>query len=382
MKVHFYTESFKPYLSGVTVSVDTFSRGLTALGNEVTVLAPGYPGFRDEDTYEVVRFPSLGTRLYPGFRLAWPFKRGHAQYLKYNRPDIIHSHSPYQLGYLSRHIAKKLKVPFVYHFHTLFTDYLHFVPLPRFITEPVLKWIIRDFCRGCDLIITPTAIVRDVLHQEYGVTQRVEVLPTGVEDAAVQAADPAGIREKYGIAPEAPLLMYCGRSSKEKNIEFLLRSFQKIAAQKPETRLMIVAFGPYQGVLQKLAQELGIADKVIFTGRVERTEVYNYLKAGDLFVCASKTETQGLVISEAKACGKPAVAIGARGVAQMIEDGVDGYLTPDDTEVFTQKVLAVLNNPDELQRLAAGADKNAKEKFLNSAVTKKLEALYNGLLKK
>jgi len=168
MKIHFYTESFKPYLSGVTVSVDTFSRSLTALGNEVTVMAPGYPGFRDEDAYTVVRFPSLGTRLYPGFRLAWPFKRGHMRYLKNNRPDIIHSHSPYQLGYLSRHIAKKLKTPFVYHFHTLFTDYLHFVPLPRFITEPILKWIIRDFCRDCDLIITPTAIVKDVLHQEYG----------------------------------------------------------------------------------------------------------------------------------------------------------------------------------------------------------------------
>jgi len=382
MKVHFYTESFKPYLSGVTVSVDTFSRGLTELGHEVTVMAPSYPGFKDTESYKVLRFPSLGTPLYPGFRLAWPFKRGHKTYLKHNKPDIIHSHSPYQLGYLSRHIAKKLKVPFVYHFHTLFTDYLHFVPLPRFISEPVLKFIIRHFCKGCDLIITPTAIVKDVLRNEYGVTQRVEALPTGVEDAAVAAASPHGIREKYNLTADTPLLMYCGRASKEKNIEFLLEAFKKINELVPATRLMIVAFGPHEAALKTMAERLSIADKVIFTGRVERTQVYNYLKAGDLFVCASKTETQGLVLSEAKACGKPAVAINARGVSQMVEDGVDGWLVPDDLDIFVRRTVETLNNPLELKRLSEGADRNSKAHFLNSAIAKKLEALYEELYNK
>jgi glycosyltransferase involved in cell wall biosynthesis len=217
------------------------------------------------------------------------------------------------------------------------------------------------------------------LRQEYGVKQRIEALPTGVDDAAVQKADPQGIREKYGLTPDTPLLMYCGRLSKEKNIEFLLKMFQKVSANVPAARLMIVAFGPLETALKKLAADLQVADKVIFTGRVERARVYDYLKAGDLFVCASKTETQGLVISEAKACGKPAVAIDARGVSQMIKNGVDGYLVPDDLIVFSQKVVGLLNAPSELQRLAAGAEQNAKKSFLNSAITKKLEILYNSL---
>ncbi|GBR74346.1 glycosyl transferase GTB-type super family [Candidatus Termititenax aidoneus] len=379
MKIHLYTESFKPYLSGVTVSVDTYARGLAALGHEVTVIAPWYPDFQDDDVYRVLRFPSLGTRLYPGFRLALPVKRGFGKWLRENKPDIIHSHSPYQLGFLARHIAKKMKIPFVYHFHTLFTDYLHFVPLPRFISRPVLIGIIKNFCRRCDLIITPTAIVQNILRQEYGVAQRIEALPTGVDDAAVQKADPQGIREKYGLTQDILLLMYCGRLSKEKNIEFLLKMFQKVSASVPAARLMIVAFGPLEAALKKLAADLKIADRVIFTGRVERARVYDYLKAGDLFVCASKTETQGLVISEAKACGKPAVAIDARGVSQMIENGVDGYLTPDDLAVFSQKVVDLLQAPAELRRLADGAERNAKKSFLNSAITKKLEILYNSL---
>lgn len=106
MKVRFYTESFKPYLSGVTVSVDTFAQGLTELGHDVTVCAPSYPGFKETDSYSIFRFPSLGTPLYPGFRLALPFSLKHKQLAL---PDIVHSHSPYQLGYLSQYFAKKIR---------------------------------------------------------------------------------------------------------------------------------------------------------------------------------------------------------------------------------------------------------------------------------
>ncbi len=376
MNVRLYTESFKPYLSGVTVSVDTFAKGLTALGHEVTVCAPSYPGFKEVDNYSLFRFPSLGTPLYPGFRLALPFSLKHTQL---PLPDIIHSHSPYQLGYMSQWFARKNKIPFVYHFHTLFTEYLHFVPLPQIVSRPLIINIIRSFCKNCDLIITPTDIVKDVLINEYKVTQRIEVLPTGVDDAAVAKADPKGIREKHGLSQDNFVLEYCGRASKEKNIEFLLHAFKDIVVAAPTARLLIVAFGPHETALKKLTQELGLSNTVVFTGRVEREHIYDYLKAGDLFVCASKTETQGLVVSEAKACGKPAVGINAQGVGRMIEHNLDGLLVPDDKQAFVTATLSLINNRQKLATLAAGALKNAQNKYFTSAITKRLVALYNSL---
>ena len=121
-------------------------------------------------------------------------------------------------------------------------------------------------------------MVKDVLQTEYKVEQRVEVLPTGINDDEVAQANPAGIREKYGIAKDDFLLQYCGRLSKEKNIEFLLKVFKEINQEVPQTKLMIVAFGPHGNFLKKMAKDLGIADKVVFTGRIERKHVYNYLK--------------------------------------------------------------------------------------------------------
>lgn len=383
MRVSLYTESFKPYLSGVTVSVDTFAHGLHQLGHQVTVFAPAYPAFKEVDEYAVFRFPSLGTRFYPGFRLAIPFSFKHIFFNRKRLPDIVHSHSPYQLGYLAQRFAHKHKIPFVYHFHTLFTEYLHIVKfVPLAISRPIVIQIVRNYCKKCDLIITPTKMVKDILKKEYKITQPIEVLPTGIKDEMVAKANPAGIREKYGIAPDEFLLQYCGRLSKEKNIEFLLKVFKEINKEVPKTRLMIVAFGPHEGFLKKMAKDLGIEKKVIFTGRIEREKIYNYLKAGELFVCASKTETQGLVLSEAKACGRPAVAIDAAGVSNMVVNGEDGFLVPDDLTAFKQKTVELIKNKALLKQFSENAFKNAQDNYLASSITKKLEKLYLALLAK
>jgi glycosyltransferase involved in cell wall biosynthesis len=374
MKISLFSESFKPYLSGVTVSVDTFARGLVARGHDVSVYAPWYPDFIDAENYRVIRFPSLGVRAYPGFRLAIPGKVDFR-----NKPDIIHSHSPYQLGYYSQWLAKKHNIPFVYHFHTLFTDYLHFVPLPRWITEPIVKGIVRTFCRGCDAVIVPTPIVKNILISDYGVRSRIEVIPTGVDEAAVAAATPAGLREQYKIPAEAVVLQYCGRLSKEKNIEFIIDAYPKIKEKIPTAVLMIVGFGPHEEALRDRVRALHLANEVVFTGRVERKDIYRYLKVGDIFVCGSKTETQGLVLSEAKACGVPAVAIKAQGVAHMIVDGEDGFLVPDDLDAFVEKAVLLVQDAALRQKMSRAALENAAKFYTNAAVTKQLEAVYNSL---
>lgn len=380
MRVNYYTESFQPYLSGVTVSVDTFAKGLTNNGHQVTVFAPWYPDFEDKFAYSVVRFPSLGTKAYPGFRLALPLSGKHNEYNKQNPPDIIHSHSPFQLGFLAQRYALKNHLPFVYHFHTLFTEYLHLLKIPEFITRPPVIKLIQLFCQRCNLIIAPTSMVKTVLQNEYQIKQTIEILPTGIDDEAVALASPAGIREKYKLKPENFLLQYCGRLSKEKNIEFLLQAFGEINQVLPASRLMIVAFGPQEAYIKATAEKLGLKDKIIFTGRIERTEIYNYLKAADLFVCASKTETQGLVLSEAKACAKAVVAIKAAGAANMVIDNYDGYLTADNIADFSSKVIDLAKNPVKNLEFSQNALKNARENYFNSAIIKKLEKMYNQLV--
>jgi 1,2-diacylglycerol 3-alpha-glucosyltransferase len=381
MNIAIYTESYKPYLSGVTVSVDTFAQSLVQLGHRVYIFAPEYPGYQDKNSNPYIfRFRSIGSGIYKGFHVAWPFSFRYKHYIETAKLDIIHSNSPYHLGWKAYFTARKLKIPFVYTFHTLFTEYLHFIPLvPEWLSAPIVISLIRMFCNKlCDHVVVPTAKTKQILQEKYKVTAPIEVIPTGVLAADVDKASPAGIRERYGIQPDTVVLLYVGRFSKEKNIYFLLQMFQQLLKKEPtrDIRLMLIARGPLEHEVKEYVRRNALLDKVIFTGEVTREHIYAHYKAADLFVCASKTETQGLVLSEAKACGLPGVAIDAAGVSEMITQGVDGYLVPENEEIFAQHVLELVYNSEQRRKFAAAARKIAEEKFLDEAVAKKLLMVY------
>ncbi len=381
MKIGIFTESYKPYLSGVTVSVDTFARSLAALGHRVHIFAPNYPGVQDANLNPFVfRFKSIEARAYKGFCVAWPFSFRYKHYIETIGLDIVHAHSPYQLGWKGYFTAKRLKIPFVYTFHTLFTEYLHFIPLiPPKISAPIVRALVRAFCNKlCDHVVVPTAKTKKILIEEYKVTAPIEVIPTGVVAADVERATSAGIRERLDIPANSYVLIYVGRFSKEKNIYFLLRMFEKLLTleQKADVRLLFVARGPLMNEVKKYVQDKGLSQKIIFAGEVKREEIYNFYKAADLMVCASKTETQGLVLSEAKACGLPAVAIDAAGVSEMVDQGVDGYLVPEDEVQFISRIQELVLDRNKTLNMGKAARRIAEERFLDTVVAKKLLSVY------
>lgn len=387
MNIGIFTESYKPYLSGVTVSVDTFAKSCAELGNRVHVFAPWYPDHTDQNKNPFIfRFASLGTPMYKGFRVAIPFSFRYRHYISTVQLDVIHSHTPYQLGWKAFFTSRRLNIPFVYTFHTLFTEYLHFIPvIPQSITAPIVRFLVRSFCNNlCDHVIVPTEKTKVVLQKEYGVTAPIDAIPTGVLEADVSRASADGIREKLNVSKDTFLLLYVGRFSKEKNIYFLLRMFKRVCALAGgrDIKLMLIARGPLEQEVKAYVQNEGMSSTVVFTGEVKREEIYNYYKAADLFVCASKTETQGLVLSEAKACTVPSVAIDAAGVSEMVNHGRDGFLVPEDEEVFAQHVLQLVRDPGLLGQFAAGARKDAEERFLDIAVARKLMAIYTAVIDK
>ncbi|MBU0581202.1 MAG: glycosyltransferase [Candidatus Margulisbacteria bacterium] len=381
MNIGIYTESYKPYLSGVTVSVDTFAKSLVNLGERVYIFAPAYPSQEDKNNNPwVFRFFSLGTHLYKGFRVAFPFSWRYKKYIENINLDVIHTQYPYIMGWKAYFTARKLKIPFIYTFHTLFTEYLHFVPLvPQFISAPIVRFLVRFFCNNlCDYVITPTEKAKKILEEEYKVKTPIEAIPTGVAEEEVKQASAQGIREKYNIKEGTFLLLYVGRFSKEKNIYFLLRMMQKIKEKEKnlDIRLMLIARGPLTQDIKNYVKKQDLEQEVVFTGEVQRKDIFNHYKAANLFVCASKTETQGLVISEAKACALPGVAINAAGVTAMIENGVDGYLVEENEEIFSQRVLELAQDKEKLLNFSQAARKSAEARFLDKTVAQMLLEIY------
>lgn len=376
MRIGVFTDSYLPYTSGVVRSIEVFTRELTDLGHDVYIFAPNYPKCRSEN--KIFRFASLPAPTNPGYSLAIPFSIRLRPVIRRLDLDIIHVHSPFLLGRLGAKYARRMGIPLVFTFHTLYDQYVHYVPLGQEITKDITRRVCRDFCNGCELVIAPTEIVAEHLGR-LGVKTRIASVPTGIEIDKFDGGEANWIREKYSIPPEKKILLFVGRLGVEKNINFLLDSFGSIYKRQQKSCLVLVGGGPEEEKLKKIVRRMGLDEAVIFTGKLPWREVVHCYSSADIFVFTSVTETQGLVIGEAKAAGRPVVAVRAYGVSEMVEDGIDGFLTELDTDQFMEKVLLLLSDDGLREKMSCRARENAgKISSRNCAL--KLMACYQSLL--
>lgn len=367
MRIAFFADSYKPYISGVTNSLELLVNELRELGHRVYVFAPRYPKHVDSDP-DIIRFPSLPTG-YPKFRLALPYIN------RLPEVDLIHSHSPFQAGLLARYLARKRRAPFVYTFHTLFTRYVHYA---RFVPEPLSKLsmvtYVRQFCRGTRVIIAPSELARRVL-RSWQIKEEVRVVPSGVDLSSLPrdlASERHKLLKKLSLPSSGKNLLYVGRISEEKNLPFILKAFQKINFP---ARLLLVGGGPQLNAFKK-----NNAKNVHFLGEVKYPEVLSYYSLGDIFVFASLTETQGLVLVEAKAAGLPIVALFAGGLTTSVRSGVDGYLTPRNEKDYVEHIERLLRDEGLRHRMGLAAKEDAHANFSSAVVAKQMENIYNSII--
>jgi len=359
MKIGVFSDSYKPYTSGVVTSISTFREELTKLGHEIYIFAPKYPDYNEEEegVYRYYSFPSPTNHDYT---LAIPVLPGMNDVIKQLKLDIIHVHTPFIMGRVGMRFAKKLKLPMLFTYHTLYDQYVHYIPIAQHLARDVaLKYSI-SFCNHCDHVIVPSTEVENIL-RNHNTISPVTVIPTGVPVEKFHYGDKDWLRKNYNNIPkDNKILLFVGRLTKEKNLEFLIRAFRKIKDSMTNTTLVITAQGPLENELKNMASalELSLDSDVIFTGALPFATLVNVYHSSDLFVFSSKTETQGLVLIEAMASGLPVVAISAYGVQDMVDHNINGFLTADDQDQFADSVVKLLK------------DSNLYEQFSNNAIEK------------
>ena len=358
MKIGFFTDSYRPYTSGVVRSIETFTNELIQLGHQVYIFAPQYKDCEKEPG--VFRYASVPSPTNQDFSLPIPISLKARPLVKKLGLDIIHVHSPFLMGRLGARLARLERIPLVYTYHTLYDKYVHYVPFAQDISSKVVQKLATDFSNRCDLVIVPTGIIGDVIRQN-GVKTSIVNIPTGIEIRGYEEGDPHWLKATYNIPQNNRILLFVGRIGQEKNIEFLIRAFDQVQKKEPATTLVLVGGGPQEQELKELVQTLGIEEKVIFTGTLDKKHVIDCYLGSDLFVFASVTETQGLVIGEAKAAGLPVVAIDAFGVKEMVEHGRSGYLTPLNEGEFVDRILTLLRDHQLYSRMSTAAKEEAQE---------------------
>ncbi len=378
MKIGVFTDSFRPYTSGVVRSIELFSREFNALGHEVYIFGPDYPMLHPPREEGVFRFISVPWPSNPDFSLPIPFSAQLGSTIRQLKLDIIHAHSPFLLGRLGARAARRYKLPLVFTFHTLYDQYVHYFPFVEKTSKQVVQNIARNFCNRCNMVITPSQLVVNYLRR-IGVEAPLVNIPTGVDLEEFKDLDAKWLQNNYGIKSEKIVLLFVGRLGKEKNVTFLMNSFQKVQESIPSAHLVLVGKGPQESYLRNMGRQMGLEDKITFTGVLPRQSIVHCYASADLFVFPSVTETQGLVIGEAKAAGIPTVAIRAFGPAEMVAHGEDGILTDPSTEAFTEAILLLLKDKMLYQDMSKKAFKNAGQISSTYCAEKVLE-VYRDLI--
>jgi len=357
MRIGLFTDGYLPEISGVTTAVHEFKNELERLGHEAYVYAPLYEGIHNEEE-GVFRFRARPFLFYKTARVALPYNREAARTFK--ELDIIHSHTPFSLGLVAVGATLRYHIPHVHTYHTYLTEYRHYLPRPLRPPKKTAEEASAIFCNRCTVVTAPSTSIKEELLR-YGVHRPIHVLPFGVNLSLFQQEPVWDPRRELGIPKGAHLFLCSGRLAAEKNLCFLLRAFEEIHKADPGAVLVLTGDGPQRELLQEQVRRGGLNSAVIFTGFIDSAKLIDLYKVSELFLFASKTETQGLVLVEAMAGGTPAVAIGEMGVLDVVRDGVNGILAPEDAKEFGWMTLELLNDRGRYERLCQGALRTAEE---------------------
>ena len=362
MKILFVSDVYFPRVNGVSTSIETFRTNLRELGHTVHLVAPDYliPSL---DETGVLRVPARRVPLDPEDRfMSYRWVMRHLDKFRSENYDIIHVQTPFVAHYLGTNLSRLLGVPCVETYHTFFEEYLyHYISLlPRKLLRFAAKRFSRHQGNSLDGMVVPSHPMLQVL-RAYGITTPTEVIATGLSPVSFLPGDRVAFRQKFGIPQDRPVLLFVGRVAHEKNIGYLLKVVECVKKEVADVLFLIAGEGPARASLALEVTKLGLDANVMSIGYLDRlTELNSCYCSADIFIFASRTETQGLVLLEAMAQGVPVVSIAELGTRDVLREGQGVWIAHEELDDFSGKVVRMLGDARARKDLGASGRKYAQ----------------------
>lgn len=355
MRIGIFSDCYFPAINGVVTSIHQQLEVLRDLGHEVEIYCPQYKTASEEEgVFRLWARPFVFHKR-EQFTLPWPpsvVKR-----IWTRNFDLVHIQTPFSVGLLGMVSALARGIPRVFHHHTLWEEYVDYIPIPRWITVNGSIALCKSVANLCHMVISPS---EDVLTRfsEQGVRTPMSVIPTGISPARFRNG-----RELPQKLEGEEVCLYMGRLAHEKSLDSLIRVFHRIHQARPSTRLWLVGDGPAREALEAQVRSLGLGEVTRFFGFVERETLRDYVASARLFIFTSLTETQGLVLLEAQAGGLPVIAYRASGVSEAVDSGGSGFLVESGQEELLAQSGVKLLEDDALWNRFSGRARQWSENF-------------------
>ena len=376
MKILITTDAFTPLVNGVVTSTLNLYKQLKEHGHDVKILTLAHGGAsRKEDDVYYIR--SFGVNIYPNARATVLFRDHLIKEIIEWGPEVIHSQTEFCSFLFARKIARKLNIPVVHTYHTLYQDYTSYFTKHENIGQKLVIGFSRTLLNHVDGVIVPTEKTKRIL-EGYGIKDDIQVVPNGIELDAfkkhITLEEKKVLKESLGIDLSHRVLVTVGRLGVEKNIDELLEGMKLYLAKRQDITLVIVGDGPHKEALQEQAKNMGIADHVVFTGMVNPKQIYKYYQLGEVFISASSSETQGLTYIEALADGLPIVCKEDECLKGVLKDGYNGYMFTNVAEMV-KRVDELLTNQSLYEEIRENTSASVEE-FSSELFGERVEDIY------
>lgn len=377
MRIAFFTDTYLPEINSVSVSLATLSRELAGRGHSILIFTV-LPGKEDVPSVEDNE-PGItvyrAKEFYPQ-----SFKRKaetiHSDFHEIiaSRPNIIHTHTPFDIGRQAIRAADLLNVPLIGSHHTFYADYRqHSLRGDSFFK----RWIMRKyavwFYNHCKLVITPSKSIAADLGRSH-LNPPLSIIPNPVDINKLKPSAPKDILKKKCGLPEFSLV-YFGHLSYEKRINHLLKVFALLTSKYPKIKLSIIGDGPERKNMEEYAKKLSIRDKVIFFGMLSGQHFIDAIAANDIFISASDTENQPLPIIEAMALGLPQI-VAKSPIDEFVVNGKTGFVTKEYSFMELSKEIAKLIEDPTLRNQMSENSKKEALKYDVRHIADEYERIY------
>ena len=372
MNILMMTNTYTPILGGLEKSIATFSNAYRRRGHRVLIAAPTFEGAPANEK-GVRRIPAIQHFNGSDFSVILPLLPKHSRALLAFKPDIIHAHHPFLIGSAALRLAHNYQIPLVFTHHTLFERYTHYTPVDLPVMARFVVKLSTEFANLSDRVFAPSESIAQLLRGR-GVKAPIDVVPTGISLKRFRTGNRAAGRAQWNIPREAFVIGHVGRLAPEKNPVFLAQAVAAFLRRRRDAVFFIVGGGPSADQMRNVCRAAGVARQLRMSGALKEPKLFDAYRAMDVFAFASKSETQGLVVTEAMAAGLPVIALDAPGAREVLEDGINGILLhTEDTDTFAYAIQFLADRTDaELSKLRASARKTAARFSVQRCVTRAL----------
>ena len=368
MRIGLFTDTYPPYINGVSTSVNMLKKALEKRGHQVFVVTLNNESFhyKFDENNTVIRIPGLPIGIYD-YRVTSVYPIRAMNIIRKWKLDVIHSHTEFSVGTFARFVSRQYNIPLVHTYHTLYEDYVYYITKGYFDkpSKKVVEYLTKFYCDNtANELIVPTKKIYDLFREKYNVDKNIYIIPTGIEierfyTENILEKDIKAIKKKLNLAKDSFNILFVGRLAKEKNIDLLLSAQKKILANNKNVNLIIIGDGPDMEEYKETSKKLGIDKNVIFVGKVPWEEIPKYYHVADIFATASTSETQGLTVIEAMASSVAPVCIDDESFRNTVVDELNGKIFKDEKE-YVDIILELSKDSKKLGMLQKQARLNAE----------------------